>query len=92
MVGTHRKFLFQELEEKLGKLTAEFDTALSAKLKCQAEADATALTINLANRLVGGLASENVRWRQSVAKLVKNFRDNGIPKTSFYLNSIFYSV
>ncbi|KAK6632535.1 hypothetical protein RUM43_013303 [Polyplax serrata] len=58
-----------DLEEKLGKLTAEFDAAMNAKMKCQAEADATALTINLANRLVGGLASENVRWKQSVANL-----------------------
>ena len=43
---------------------------MAAKMKCQAEADATALTINLANRLVGGLASENIRWRQSVSKSV----------------------
>ena len=54
------------LEEQLEVLTAEFQVATEAKLKCQAEADATANTIDLANRLVNGLASENVRWRQSV--------------------------
>ncbi|PSN32950.1 Dynein beta chain [Blattella germanica] len=54
------------LEEQLAILTAEFQEATDAKLKCQAEADATANTIDLANRLVNGLASESVRWRQSV--------------------------
>lgn len=38
------------------------------KLLCQQEADATAQTISLANRLVGGLASENVRWAEAVAE------------------------
>lgn len=34
----------------------------------QQEADATQATIQLANRLVGGLASENVRWAEAVAE------------------------
>jgi dynein heavy chain len=55
------------LEEALAKLTAEYETAMAAKQKCQEEADRTAYTINLANRLVNGLASENIRWRDSVA-------------------------
>lgn len=59
-----------QLNENLGKLTAKFEKATADKLKCQQEADATALTINLANRLVGGLASENVRW----AEAVRNFK------------------
>lgn len=57
-----------ELDENLAALTAEFETATSAKLKCQQEAESTALTISLANRLVGGLASEKVRWAESVQK------------------------
>ncbi|KAF1569339.1 UNVERIFIED_CONTAM: Dynein heavy chain 9, axonemal, partial [Eudyptes robustus] len=60
----------QRLNENLGKLTAKFEKATSDKLKCQQEAEATACTIALANRLVGGLASENVRW----AEAVKNFK------------------
>ncbi|XP_037074053.1 dynein beta chain, ciliary-like [Pollicipes pollicipes] len=56
------------LEETLGKLTADFEEATAAKVKCQKEADATAYVIDLANRLVGGLASENVRWGESVAR------------------------
>lgn len=58
----------QSLEEALGKLTAEFEKATNDKLKCQQEAELTNKTIELANRLVGGLASENVRWAESVAQ------------------------
>ncbi|XP_021937393.1 dynein beta chain, ciliary isoform X2 [Zootermopsis nevadensis] len=61
------------LEEQLAKLTADFEQATAEKLRCQQEADATNATIQLANRLVGGLASENVRWAESVA----NFRLQG---------------
>ncbi|KAJ8682461.1 hypothetical protein QAD02_018253 [Eretmocerus hayati] len=59
------------LEEQLAKLTADFEQATAEKLKCQQEADATNATISLANRLVGGLASENVRWADSVANLMQ---------------------
>ena len=58
-----------QLEEKLANLTQQYTAAIEAKMKCQAEADATTATINLANRLVGGLASEKVRWGQSVNQL-----------------------
>uniref|UniRef100_A0A8D0GCW2 Dynein heavy chain coiled coil stalk domain-containing protein n=1 Tax=Sphenodon punctatus TaxID=8508 RepID=A0A8D0GCW2_SPHPU len=54
------------LNENLVKLTAKFETATSDKLKCQQAAEATASTISLANRLVGGLVSENVRWAEAV--------------------------
>uniref|UniRef100_A0ACB8EJH4 Dynein heavy chain 9, axonemal n=1 Tax=Sphaerodactylus townsendi TaxID=933632 RepID=A0ACB8EJH4_9SAUR len=54
------------LNENLAVLTAKFEKATAEKLKCQEEAEATAKTITLANRLVGGLASENVRWAESV--------------------------
>ncbi|KAF5902959.1 dynein heavy chain 9, axonemal, partial [Clarias magur] len=55
------------LNENLAKLTAKFEKATAEKLKCQQEAETTARTISLANRLVGGLASENVRWAEAVA-------------------------
>lgn len=51
----------QELEEKLEELLKAFQEAVNEKMKCQAEADATNATIDLANRLVNGLASEKVR-------------------------------
>lgn len=46
------------------------NAALAEKQKCQDEADATALTIDLANRLVNGLASEKIRWTETVEMLV----------------------
>ncbi|KAF0872636.1 DYH9 protein, partial [Crocuta crocuta] len=58
------------LNENLAKLTAKFEKATADKLRCQQEAEATASTISLADRLVRGLASENVRW----AEAVHNFR------------------
>lgn len=61
---------FQSLEEQLAKLTADFEKATTEKLLCQKEADATNATIQLANRLVGGLASENVRWAEAVNKYI----------------------
>ncbi|XP_076002796.1 dynein axonemal heavy chain 9 [Genypterus blacodes] len=59
-----------KLNENLANLTAKYQEATNDKLKCQQEAETTALTISLANRLVGGLASENVRW----AEAVENFK------------------
>uniref|UniRef100_A0A672SZQ6 Dynein axonemal heavy chain 17 n=1 Tax=Sinocyclocheilus grahami TaxID=75366 RepID=A0A672SZQ6_SINGR len=64
------KNLKEQLNENLAKLTAKFEKATADKLRCQQEAETTARTIALANRLVGGLASENVRW----AEAVKSFR------------------
>ncbi|GAB6022905.1 Dynein heavy chain 9, axonemal [Chamberlinius hualienensis] len=55
------------LEEELAKLTAEFERATLEKMRCEKEAESTLQTIQLANRLVGGLASENVRWAEAVA-------------------------
>ncbi|XP_059473724.1 dynein beta chain, ciliary isoform X2 [Neocloeon triangulifer] len=59
------------LEEQLAKLTADFEQATAEKVKCQEEADATSRTIALANRLVGGLASENVRWAEAVTSYLR---------------------
>ncbi|XP_057571174.1 dynein axonemal heavy chain 17 [Hippopotamus amphibius kiboko] len=63
-----------ELNANLSNLTSAFEKATAEKIKCQQEADATNRVISLANRLVGGLASENVRWAESV----ENFRRRGI--------------
>lgn len=54
----------------LANLTADFEKATADKLRCQKEADATQATIQLANRLVGGLASENVRWAEAVSEFM----------------------
>ena len=56
-----------DLQAQLKILTDEFDAAAAAKLKCEQDAQQTAYTINLANRLVGGLSSEKIRWTDSVS-------------------------
>ena len=56
-----------KLDAALKVLTDEFQEATNNKLEAEASAAATAKTISLANRLVGGLASEKVRWGQTVA-------------------------
>lgn len=40
------------LDDNLAELTAHFEQATAAKLKCQKEAEATATTISLANRYI----------------------------------------
>ncbi|XP_025160705.1 dynein beta chain, ciliary-like [Harpegnathos saltator] len=61
-----------ELQKVLDVLEEKMSVALVAKQKCQDEAEATAFTINLANRLVNGLASENIRWAETVQVLKKS--------------------
>ncbi|XP_076235061.1 dynein beta chain, ciliary [Calliopsis andreniformis] len=58
-----------ELQKVLDVLGEKMNAALAEKQKCQDEADATALTIDLANRLVNGLASEKIRWSETVETL-----------------------
>lgn len=62
------------LEESLAKLTAKFEKATSEKMKCQQEAESTQQTVQLANRLVNGLASEKVRWAESIHSLQEQER------------------
>ncbi|CAL8089314.1 unnamed protein product [Calicophoron daubneyi] len=59
------------LEASLAELTANFREATEEKLRCQQEADFTAKTLDLANRLVSGFASENIRWANQVEELRK---------------------
>ncbi|TRY82989.1 hypothetical protein DNTS_022847 [Danionella cerebrum] len=68
------KAKINQLNENLAKLTAKFEKATEEKLKCQKEAETTARTISLANRLVGGLASENVRWAEAVQQFKQQER------------------
>ena len=59
-----------DLQSQLKILTDEFDGAMAAKAKAEADSKQTAYTIQLANRLVGGLSSEKIRWTETV----KQFR------------------
>ena len=53
-------FRFQELDKNLKALGKQYAAVTAEKQKCQAEADATAKTVDLANRLISGLKSESV--------------------------------
>lgn len=57
-----------ELEKRLHVIKSEFEGAIAEKQMCQREADKTAFKIDLAHRLISGLASENVRWRESISQ------------------------
>lgn len=52
----------------LAKKTAEFEMAQAEKNRCEAEFRQTRMQMDLANRLVNGLGSENDRWAESVTR------------------------
>ncbi|XP_042895579.2 dynein beta chain, ciliary [Parasteatoda tepidariorum] len=56
-----------EAEIRLAELQTRCETAREAKAKCEAEAEKTNFSIHLANRLLGGLASERQRWSELAA-------------------------
>ncbi|UYV67054.1 DNAH9 [Cordylochernes scorpioides] len=56
----------QDLNRSLHELTQAYENAVRAKLICQKQAEETFATISLANRLVNGLASEKVRWGETI--------------------------
>ncbi|XP_023680034.2 dynein axonemal heavy chain 11 isoform X2 [Paramormyrops kingsleyae] len=62
---TIRKKLL-DLDANLRSLTARFEKASAEKLHCQEEVRRSSLTMELANRLVEGLQSENARWTEAV--------------------------
>ncbi|XP_051576917.1 dynein axonemal heavy chain 11 [Myxocyprinus asiaticus] len=59
----------EDLDRHLQSLTAQFERAAAEKLQCQEEVTHTSQTIDLANRLVGGLQAENVRWSEAELEL-----------------------
>lgn len=64
-LDTIRKKL-HDLDNNLQRLTKSFEKATGEKIRCQEEVNRTNSTIELANRLVKGLESENVRWSKSI--------------------------
>ncbi len=54
------------MQTALQTLQDQYQAAQNEKDECQRAADQTAYTINLANRLVGGLASEKERWTNTI--------------------------
>ena len=57
------------MEKKLAELQKTLLAATTEKMKVEAEAKACMDRLDLANRLVGGLSSENTRWGLEVQRL-----------------------
>ena len=60
-----------EIVAKVNALKAQLQEAEDKKAAVVAEADALQSNLNLAGRLVGGLADENVRWKKNVENFKK---------------------
>ncbi|CAM9107555.1 unnamed protein product [Discosporangium mesarthrocarpum] len=60
------------VEAKLAQLQDKFMEATEEKAKVEAEASACLTRLSLAERLVGGLSSENERWGSEIEKLREN--------------------
>eukprot|EP00903_Cladosiphon_okamuranus_P006208 g6103.t2 len=61
--------LVAAVEAKLQQLQDKFMEATEEKAKVEAEAEACLTRLSLAERLVGGLSSENERWGNEIEKL-----------------------
>ncbi len=72
IVETKLEGLFAELKgltDKLAKLESEFEQANAKKAELSAKAEDCTLKLDRADRLLGGLGGEKVRWTATVAKL-----------------------
>lgn len=59
----------KELKNRLQALTNEYEGARAEKVRIEEQAKKTADMLDLAERLVGGLKDENVRWAESINQL-----------------------
>lgn len=60
-----------EVQEKLKILTEKYEAAVRDKQEVEDQAHALSTRADLAQRLVGGLASENIRWSLEIENLKK---------------------
>lgn len=61
-----------EVQAQLATLKAKYEEAVREKKEVEDQAETLTTRANLAQRLVGGLASENVRWGVEIEKLKSN--------------------
>lgn len=62
-----------EVQERLAMLEEKYNLAVTEKEEVESQANALSTRADLAQRLVGGLASENVRWGEEIEKLRRSF-------------------
>ncbi|CAF3056070.1 unnamed protein product [Rotaria socialis] len=80
------------LQAALQALKDQYEAAQNEKDECQRAADQTTYTINLANRLVGGLASEKERWTNTIQQfqILGKFLPGNVLITTAYLSYVGY--
>ena len=61
-----------QVQSELAALNERYENALKEKKEVEDQAEALTTRADLAQRLVGGLASENVRWGEEIEKLKSN--------------------
>jgi len=61
-----------EVQQQLAMLNEKYEEAVREKKEVEDQAEALTARADLAQRLVGGLASENVRWGEEIEKLKSN--------------------
>merc|ERR1719482_1167275 len=57
------------VQDKLVVLQKNYDAAITKKNALQVDVDLTNLKLERADKLLGGLGGERVRWKETVAKL-----------------------
>ncbi len=66
--------IVRKLNAELAQLNSEFQKAENDKQRAIAEAERCARRLNLAQRLIAALGSENERWAQSIVVLDNNLK------------------
>ncbi|XP_028981786.1 dynein heavy chain 10, axonemal [Diachasma alloeum] len=59
----------QKIEKQLKELNAKYEIALADRLALQEETDLLERRLVAADKLIGGLSSENVRWKEELVNL-----------------------
>ncbi|XP_011310250.1 dynein heavy chain 10, axonemal [Fopius arisanus] len=59
----------QKIEKQLNELNAKYEIALADRLALQGETDILERRLLAADKLIGGLSSENVRWKEELENL-----------------------
>lgn len=57
------------IEKELKELNAKYDTAMKDRQRLQEETDLLQRRLIAADKLIGGLSSENTRWQSELANL-----------------------
>ena len=68
-----KREVVREVEERVNKLKEQLDAAMKKKERLKNEVEDCAAKLDRAERLMGGLGGERLRWQQSVEELAKSY-------------------